>query len=73
MKRMNRKELETYCEEYSIDLYDEMPVGWVFTIGTLTAPWGTEWINNKRAIWTGQRKTGLLITNKQTEETKNES
>lgn len=43
-----------------VPIYDKMPEGWTESAGALTAPSGYKWINNKKSLFSKDRKKALL-------------
>lgn len=44
-----------------VELYTSMPAGWRRIIGAMTAPSGSIWICNGKSLFSGERKTALLV------------
>lgn len=54
--------IHTLCgmKEIETNIYNDIPDGWDFIKGALTAPKGYEWISNGKSIFSGERQTALL-------------
>ena len=48
------------AESKGVPIYDKMPKGWTVSVGALTAPAGYTWINNKKSLFSKERKSALL-------------
>lgn len=56
---MSRYTIE-YWKERGIEIFEEMPKGWVVCEGAMTQPHGYVWICNNKSLFDGTRKSGLL-------------
>lgn len=43
-----------------IDVYDEMPTGWSYIKGALTAPLGYAWISNNKSILSREKRLAFI-------------
>ena len=49
-----------YFKEKGIEIFEEVPKGWVVCEGAMTQPIGYVWICNNKSLFGGSRKHGLL-------------
>lgn len=56
---MNKYAVE-YWKEKRIEIFKEIPNGWVICEGAMTQPIGYVWISNNKSFFDGTRKHGLL-------------
>lgn len=50
-----------FAKKNGIDIFFEIPSGWVKDYDATTAPIGTVWINNRKSRFSGEYEHGLLI------------
>ena len=49
-----------YWKEQGVEIFEEIPKGWVACKNAMTMPIGYVWICNNKTLFDGSRKHGLL-------------
>lgn len=59
---IKNKKIHDFALTNNVEIYKNIPSGWVELRGAVTAPSGTVWISNNKPFRSRERKTAILIT-----------